>query len=282
LKKVNKNLGLNSENEQKAAIAFSLQSPVFDDMYSGNPIIKYKRERVRKQVLRWLVPGGSILELNSGTGEDAIYFAKLGFRVHATDLSEGMLETLAAKTIENLLEDKITYECCSYTALSSLKQKGPFDMIFSNFAGLNCTPGLNEVLDRFDALLNPGGTVTLVILPGFCLWETLLIFRGKFKTAFRRFFSESGRKARIEGEYFLCWYHSPRLIRNCLKNSFDLLGTEGLCTLVPPSYMEGFAEAHPRTYGYLKKLEDRWKGKWPWKYIGDYYIISFRKKGEGS
>jgi hypothetical protein len=53
---------------------------------------------------------------------------------------------------------------------------------------------------------------------------------------------------------------------------------EGLCTLVPPSYIEGFAEKHPRIYRILQGCEDRWKGKWPWKYLGDYYIITLRKK----
>jgi hypothetical protein len=51
-----------------------------------------------------------------------------------------------------------------------------------------------------------------------------------------------------------------------------------LCTLVPPSYIEGFPEKHPGAYEVLKAKEDKWKNKWPWKYIGDYYIISLKKK----
>jgi len=53
---------------------------------------------------------------------------------------------------------------------------------------------LSKVLDSFDPLLKPGGMVTLVILPKFCLWETLLLFKGKFRTAFRRFFSANDRR----------------------------------------------------------------------------------------
>ena len=65
--------------------------------------------------------------------------------------------------------------------LDNLKNRGPYDHIFSNFAGLNCTDELNKVLDSFNCLLKPGGFVTLVILPKFCLWEFLLLFKGKFK-----------------------------------------------------------------------------------------------------
>ena len=63
-----------------------------------------------------------------------------------------------------------------------------------------------------------------------------------------------------------------------LKDDFELLSVEGLCSIVPPSYIEGFAEKHPAIYAKLKALEDRYKSSWPWKNIGDYYIITLRKK----
>ena len=39
-------------NEQLAAEAFSRQSGVFDELYSGDAIIQYKRKRVRDHVER--------------------------------------------------------------------------------------------------------------------------------------------------------------------------------------------------------------------------------------
>src|SRR3569833_1147453 len=173
---------------------------------------------------------------------------------------------------------RISYELCSYTNLNELKNKGPYDLIFSNFAGLNCTPELNRVLVALPELLKPEGMITLVVLPKFCLWETLLVSKGKFRTAFRRFFSGRGRKARVEGTYFKCWYYNPSYIIERLKNGFDLLGLEGLCTIVPPSYIEGFAKKHPLAYRFLRRKENHFKSKWPWKLIGDYYIISMRRK----
>jgi ubiquinone/menaquinone biosynthesis C-methylase UbiE len=265
-------------NEQLAEAAFSNQSVVFDDLYSGNTIINYKRKRVRDHVLQYLKPGSSILELNSGTGEDALFFARKGFKVHATDISAGMQNELKRKAASAGLQYIITNELCSYTQLNKLENKGPYDLIFSNFAGLNCTGELGKVLHSFSPLLKPGGTATLVILPKFCLWETLLIFKGKFKTAFRRFFSGKGRKAHVEGVHFKCWYYNPSYVVKQLKNDFDVLSIEGLCTIVPPSYIEGFAEKHPLAYKFLTGLEDKWKSAWPWKYMGDYYIISLKKK----
>jgi ubiquinone/menaquinone biosynthesis C-methylase UbiE len=269
---------MNYHNEQQAAYAFSKQAAVFDALYACNTIVQYKRDRVRNHLLQHLPPASRILELNCGTGDDAVYLAQHGHYVHATDIAAGMQAQLMKKVENHKVNTWVTNELCSYTALNTLNNKGPYDCIFSNFAGLNCTGDLNRVLDSFHDLLRPGGIVVLVMLPGFCLWETLLVLKGKFRTATRRFFSSAGRKAKIDGEAFTCWYYSPGYIKKQMKQKFTPLGTEGLCTIVPPSYIEHFAENHPATFSFLRAMEDRYKTKWPWKNIGDYYIISFRRK----
>jgi ubiquinone/menaquinone biosynthesis C-methylase UbiE len=266
-------------NEQRVAAAFSKQAQGFDDYDAGNTITTYKRKRVREHVLRYLPAAGSILELNAGTGTDAVWFAEHGYRVHATDIAEGMQEKLREKVRTRGVGDRVTTELCSFTALDTLEERGPYDLIYSNFAGLNCTGELDRVLRSFSSLLKPGGQVSLVILPDFCLWETLMVFRGKFRTAFRRVFSgRRGTRSHVEGHYFRCWYYSPAYVIRNLGREYELLSVEGLCALVPPSYIEGFAERHPMAYRMLGVLENKWKGRWPWKYVGDYYIISLRRK----
>ncbi len=271
-------MSLSQSNEQLAAAAFTRQSALFDEQYRNNSIIQYKRERVRNHIQQYLTINSNILELNSGTGEDAIWFAQQRHTVHATDISAGMQDVLKNKTSALNLYENISTELISFTDLENLKQRGPYDLIFSNFAGLNCTDELDKVLQSLTSLLKPKGIVTLVILPKFCLWEFLLLFKGRFKTAFRRLFSSNGVTAHIEGEYFTCWYYNPSYITKHLQDQFDVLAVEGLCTLVPPSYLEGFAEKYPKLFSFLKLKEDKWKTKWPWKNIGDYYIISLQKK----
>jgi ubiquinone/menaquinone biosynthesis C-methylase UbiE len=265
-------------NEQKVAAAFSKQSVVFDEIYSSNPIIQYKRKRTRHAVLKNLKPGARILELNAGTGEDAIYFAQKGFKVHATDISEGMLNKLKEKLPGLPFAENITTEQGSFNHLQDLKNKGPYNHIFSNFGGLNCTDRLDNVLQSFNQLLAPGGTFTLVIIPPFCLWETLLIFKGRFRTATRRFFSTKGAKAKIEGEEFTCWYYTPGYVRKHLPKIFSIVSIEGLCTLVPPSYIETFPTKYPRLLKLLKNTEDR-VCKWRlFCSVGDYFIVTGRKR----
>lgn len=268
----------NVDNEQQSANAFSLQSKIFDELYQSNSIIQYKRERVRAVVQQFAQKNSTVLELNSGTGEDAIWFAEQGHTVHATDISTGMQDILKTKVNALNLREKISTEIISFTDLENLKESKEYDLVFSNFAGLNCTGELDKVLRSFSSLLKTKGIAVLVILPKFCLWEFLLIFKGKFKTAFRRFFSSKGVSAHIEGTYFRCWYYNPSYVIKQLQDQFTVLTVEGLCTVVPPSYMEGFAEKHPKLFLFLKAKENKWKARWPWKNIGDYYIIALEKK----
>src|SRR5690348_12801806 len=105
----------NKISEQKAAEAFTRQSSIFDEIYSANTIIQYKRDRVRTHVESFLNPNSNILELNAGTGEDAIYFAQKGHHVHATDISEGMQTELKKKRDIAGLHSSISAEICSFT-----------------------------------------------------------------------------------------------------------------------------------------------------------------------
>lgn len=266
-------------NELKTAEAFSKQAVVFDATYGHNIIIRYKRQRVRQHVLSLLSPGASMLELNCGTGEDALFFAHQGYNVHATDVAEDMLQRLQEKAAQTTTAGALTTESCSFNQLEALGNRGPFDAVFSNFGGLNCTGELENVLHSIAPLLKPGGLLTVVIIPPFCLWETVLLLKGKWKTATRRFFSRRGRTAHIEGVYFKCWYYQPSFLIRQLQREFVVEKQEGLCTLVPPSYLEGFAEKHPALYRFLVRQEERWKASRPWRSIGDYFILSLRKKG---
>lgn len=264
--------------QKEAALAFNKQSGIFDDLYQANKIVQYKRQRVRNHVEQYLKPGSSILELNAGTGDDAVYFATRGYQVHATDIAEDMQKQLIEKARLHGLSGNISTEVCSYTELETLQKKGPYDCIFSNFAGLNCTPDLKKIMASFYPLLTKNGTITLVIMPPFCLWELTLVFKNDFKTAFRRFNSKSGRRTQIEGEPFTCWYYSPLQVKHFAANYFKVEAIEGLCTVVPPSFFIHFPDRYPKLYSYLIRMEHTWKSAWPWKNIGDYFIITLRKQ----
>lgn len=269
---------LQASDNPLAQEAFSKQSSIFDEIYASNQIVAYKRERTRFALASLLKEGDRILELNAGTGQDALYFASNGFRVHATDISSGMLTKLQEKIQASPQAESISTEQISFEALDQLTDRGPYRAVFSNFGGLNCSKDLSPVLKQISELLEPGGVAVLVVMPGFCLWETMLFFRGAFKLAFRRIFAKNGAKAHIEGVHFLCYYHHPKTLIKAAAPDLELIDVEGLCTILPPSYIENFPQKFPRSFAFLKKLEARWKRFYPFNRIGDYYIIRFQKR----
>ena len=176
--------------------AFTRQSSNYDQYEEGNHILKWMRQQVRNHALEFLKPGDKILELNSGTGIDAEFFANKGFTIHCTDLSDGMVEQMKSKFSSGKFSAKTTIQKCSFTELNKIGDK-KFDFIFSNFGGLNCIPDLNEVTKFFPSLLNNKGKVCLVIMPPLCPWELIQSLRGKFKFVVRRL-NKNGTLANIE------------------------------------------------------------------------------------
>src|SRR6478736_6849900 len=193
------------DNSVQVNEAFSRQSSHFDADDLKNPLLHDLRTQVYRHVSKFLTQPSNILELNSGTGIDALYFVRQGHKVHATDLSDGMIEQIKTKINDFQLNDRLSVQQLSYSNLDKFKVQ-KFDFIFSNFGGLNCIEDLVRVTKNFPLILNPGGYVTWVIMPPACLWEILSILKGNRK-AFRRF-NRNGITAHLEGRYFKVWYHS--------------------------------------------------------------------------
>ncbi len=261
--------------EENVSEAFSRQSAVFDEADNSNLILQWMRSRVRGHVLELWKPGERILELNAGTGSDALYFAQRGFYLHATDNAKGMQEVLNKKVTELHFEDKITSQLCSFLELNKIEQ-APFDHIFSNFGGLNCTNQLDDVIHSFSPLLKPGGTVTLVLMPPVCPWEMLTVLKGNFNLAFRRF-KKDGAASNLEGVTFNTWYYSPKEVRKMFGKNYRIISLTGLGVTVPPPHRVNFPIKHPKTFLRLISLEKSIASMAPFHSWADHFIISARK-----
>lgn len=262
--------------EQLVNEAFSRQAEDFDKYDTNNSILQWMRSRVREHVLKLWKPGEQVLEINSGTGLDAIYFAEKGILIHATENSEGMMEVLNKKIKESKYKDKINTERCSFLELENIKS-GPYHHIFSNFGGLNCTDRLANVFKSFSSLLIPGGTVTLVIMPPFCLWEMMSLFKGNFKLAFRRW-KRGGTESHLEGVNFTTWYYKPSKIKKMLGKEYSILSITGLGVTVPPPYRQEFAAKNPEVFHILISIEKTISDRYPFYSLGDHYIITAKLK----
>ena len=263
--------------EENVSAAFSAQSGVFDRTDAKNVTIQWMRKKIREHVLTLWEPGDNILELNAGTGLDAIFLAQKGFSIHATDNAQGMLDILNQKVAQQSLGDKISTQLCSFSELTKI-ERGRFDHIFSNFGGLNCTDKLGDVINSFNGLLKSGGTATLVLMPKVCPWELMLALKGNFKIAFRRL-KRGGTPSHLEGKHFMTYYYSPSDVNKMFGEVYSTLSIKGLGISVPPPYLEDFPLKHPRLYLRLLSIEDSIAELRPFRSWSDHFIISVRKNG---
>ena len=264
-----------NSNDQLVSRAFSNQSKIFDRLDRENRLTEHLRNIYRNEINAQIKPGSRILELNCGTGIDTVYFAHKGHHIHATDNAQGMLDKLSIKVKEQQLEENVTVQRCSFSALHQLGNQ-KFDYIISNFGGLNCTDDLAQVLRQFDNLLNDGGKATLVIMPRISPWELIMAIKGDFKTAFRRFKNQT--PAHVEGVYFSVYYFNPSYVIKTLKMDFKKLTLRGIYFAVPPEFYQNFVERYPRLYKYLQKMEGILGQLFPFTYCCDHYMITLQKR----
>jgi ubiquinone/menaquinone biosynthesis C-methylase UbiE len=256
------------------AEAFSRTAEKYDQFADDHPHLTRMRNKVYAHLTHFLQPGARILELNAGTGTDAVHLAQQGFHVHATDIAPGMLGRLTEK-IERLgLHDRLTFQQCSFTDLASVTG-GPFDAVFSDLGGLNCVADLSPVIAQLPAILRPGGTVTWVLMPRICLWELALVFTGQFRLATRRL-AHAGTRAHLEGQYFQVYYFDPASIISKFASAYQLLALEGLSVITPTAESKNLARRFPRLYAALSWLDDRLSPLPPFSTWGDFYMLSMR------
>jgi ubiquinone/menaquinone biosynthesis C-methylase UbiE len=256
--------------------AFTKQSEIFDSYEEGNEILKWMRSLIRNHVLRYLKDHDKILELNSGTGLDAVFFAKRGNKIHCIDISAGMIKKLSEKIKKNNLGDLITFQNLSFSELDKLIQNS-FDYIFSNFGGLNCTDDLSTVFKNFPKLLNKNGKITVVIMPKICPWELTLMIKGNFKTAFRRL-HKNGITANIEDVKFQTYYYSVNDVIKALGPEFKILELQGLGSISPPPFMINFPKRYPSLYKWLTGMDEKISKYFPFNRCADHFILTAEYK----
>lgn len=256
------------------AKAFSAQAPLFDEYEQRNAILQWMRKQIYSACDKYLKPGDSILDINAGTGIDAVHFAQQGHSVFAADIAEGMIAGIQKKIEALNLSQHIQTQRLSYTNLKLL-QPNKFHFVLSNFGGLNCVSNLQPIAEQLKQLLHPNGIVTLVIMPKFCLWEMLHFFKGNFSLAFRRL-RKNGSIAHVEGHYFLTYYHSVSTVIKSFGKKFKVLEIRGLASLVPPPYMETFPQKYPRIYKLLTIVDELIAPFPPFNRCADHYILTLQ------
>lgn len=258
-----------------AGAAFDSIADQYDELFTKSLVGRAQRGVVWRVVDRTFSPGEKILELNCGTGEDALHLAQRGVNVVACDASSRMVEVARQKAA---LSPGISaaFHRLQTERVMAIGFRGPFDGLLSNFAGLNCVQDLADIADQLASLLRPGAPAILCLSTRYCLWEIVSNgLQGRWKKAFRRC---SGRaRANLGGIDISVTYPTVREMRRLLSPWFRLRSVTAVGLAVPPSYMEAWCGRHPHIFRILTRLDELLRSCPGLRGLGDHVLLVFER-----
>ncbi len=257
--------------------AFDSMAADYDPLFVETKLGRQLREIVWNRLKENITADRYILELNCGTGEDAVWLAKQGCRVVATDVSQGMLAAASRKVEHFNLRNKVDLHFLDLANPSLEMEDVRFDGAFSNFGGLNCVQNLEPIAFYLAEHIQKGGRVMLVIMGRWCLWEIFWhLLHGQGRTAFRRF-SRDGVDVKLKADTLRVWYPAVQDVHRQLEKSFVIKKLTGLGVFLPPTYLEEFISKHPFLWKLLTRLEYLLAGSFPFKYFADHLIFEYER-----
>ena len=259
---------------------FDHAASTYDKVFTHSHIGRLQRARVHEHLDPYLNTGNSkqILELNCGTGEDALFFAKLGHEVIATDISSSMIEKAKSKIEHSEYKKLIDLKVGSIQEISETQSSNSVDLIFSNFGGFNCLnpSDLSIAIKKSSDILRPGGRMIAIVMPQKCIMETLyFLLKGKRKEFFRRQ-SDGPVSANVEGKSTEIYYYDPSFFKGI--ESMKVLKVLPIGFFLPPSFLESYVQPKKVLMKVLYRLE-KIVGSWSFlsKYSDHFYIELERK-----
>jgi len=243
-----------------AALAFDRVAPAYDDDFGRNPAGLYFRHVFQERLRRLFPPGARVLDLGCGTGEDAVFLASLGVRVHALDIAPEMAARARAKAEAAGLADRVRVEARAAEDVASAGDG--FDGAYSDFGALNCA-ALGTVGEGLARALRPGARVLLSVIGRWPLPALVA----------RPLVGARSARPRVGGIEVPTRDLSPGELRDALGPAFAWRDAFALGVLAPAPPQEGWIARHPLAFGLLAALEGVVRD-WPGlRNLGDHVVI---------
>lgn len=263
---------------------FDLVASDYDATFTDTSLGRRQREIVHRYVGSVVGPTFRVLELNCGTGHDALWLAGRAAGVVATDVSGAMVAITAAKAAASPHGERVQTRRMAIEELRRPEVRaslGRFDMIFSDFDGLNCLPDLAWLPDAFADLLLPNGHVVLVFMSPVCAMEILYMLAtlrpGRALQRMRR----GGLEVHIgDGHLVRTHFHGVRRAARLFARRFVTRRTEAVGLLTPPTLMRTLYERHTPLFDRLVPLERRLSPLLPFNRLGDHVLLHVQLRRE--
>ncbi len=252
----------------------------YDRNFPETVIGRVQRDAVWQELDRTFQPEMRILELNCGTGIDAVHLAERGVRLVACDLSPKMIDAARRRLSAAGLAQRVDFRVLDTEKIDTLVVDGPFDGAFSNFSGLNCVQDIARVAENLARLLKPSAQILLCMVGRFSPWEMAWhLAHGKPVVALHSFRRKPATELSSGGAVSV-HYPSVRDLRRIFAPKFRLRGWKGIGVAVPPSCLNSVGRMAPRLVGGLAKI-DRYLSSAPiFRSLGDCVLLEFERLRE--
>ncbi len=265
--------------QTQAVAPFDVLADTYDEVFTRSLIGQAQRAQVWHVLQQAFSPGQRVLEMNCGTGEDALFLARRGLSVLACDSSPRMISVARSRKAAEQPGAKVEFRLLPTEQLSQLSRE-QFDGALSNFGGLNCVDDLRNVAAELAMLLKPGTPLVLCLANRVCAWEMFWYgMQGNKEKAFRRLRS-AGVVATLGSARVHVWYPRVSELARTFAPWFRLKSYRGVGVFVPPSYLEHWARRHTSVLRICERL-DRLIAPLPvLRSIGDHVLLHFERDGD--
>ena len=256
---------------------FDALADTYDEIFTRSLIGRAQRAQVWRVLDRAFSRGQRVLEINCGTGEDALFLARRGVAVLACDSSAKMIGVAQSRKVAETQNTSVEFRVLPTERLGDLRCE-QFDGALSNFGGLNCIEDIRAVAAELANLLKPRATVILCLANRFCAWEMGWYgLQGNWEKASRRL-GRAGVVATLGSARVHVWYPTVRELVRAFSPWFRLKSYRGVGICVPPSYLEHWVR---RRSSFLSTCErvDGAIARWPvLRSIGDHVLLHLERK----
>lgn len=239
----------------------------YDEKFNRNPLGKYQRERVHREITAYLLPGQTILDIGCGPGSDFKFYRRLNLRVHAIDSS--------AKMVELAKQNAALLDLDSHIRQIPLEEFHPetsYHVIILNFGVINVFHPLQPILSKLNTMLSDEGILIIVSMPPvhlFTLLEWLLTFR--WRALLRRLWQH---RAVLENGFQFYYYNKRAFTRH-----FHILKAVHLGAILPtPDQYHRYGCAR-RVADKLMRLDQLVASQIPDWLGGDHVCYILKRKG---
>ena len=262
--------------QHQAILAFDSLADQYDDLFTRTKIGRAQRGVVWKVLTQTFEPGDHILELNCGTGEDALFLAQHAISVLACDASERMIQIARQRLSAESPNSPIQFEVLPTETLSELHANATFDGAFSNFSGLNCVGDLNKTARDLATLVKIGSPLLICLSTRICMLEILyFLSQGNFRKAFRR--CPGHATAKVAEFTVDVQYPTIRQLKRLFSPYFRIRSFTGVGVTIPPSYLEPWVRKHPRTFDLLCFIDQIISSMPVFRIVGDHVLICLER-----